>query len=590
MKKEKTKKKVAEKAKVRKEKTRKSSIRFKIMLPSCLLVTIICVLLGAMSYRSIKDGMVGMGVEGARMAAQIATDVIDPDILSTLTPGCENSAEYRLQLAKMRAEKDKYGIAFLYTLYTDGSQVYYGVDTDESEQQAEYGKPFEKSYEEMKDAFEGQEITQDYIQSDAYGDVITIFRPIKNSKGEIIAVMGSDYDAKPVLERLSATTWQVILVAVICEIISIILLSLVVGRICRGLGQVNSKIYDLVHSEGDLTQKLDIRSGDELELIAGNVNKLLEHIRGIMLNIASNSRQLNQSSRVVAGNLSDAEMNITDVSATMEEMSAAMEETSASLNQVNESVGQIYEAVESISENAGNGRDTSNEVMEKALAIYKTAVEDQSEANRQAQEMAQEVNDKIEKSRAVEQINTLTANIINITDQTNLLALNASIEAARAGEAGRGFAVVAGEIGNLATESAQTAAQIQKVSADVIVAVNELADKAGMMLTFMNETAMGGYEKLLETSESYRKDVAGMNSMMENFAQESEAVKGSIDNIRELVSAVSSAVEESAKGVVNVTEMSVNLTTSVGDVGKEANSNMDIASQLTSEVNKFKLQ
>ena len=111
-----------------------------------------------------------------------------------------------------------------------------------------------------------------------------------------------------------------------------------------------------------------------------------------------------------------------------------------------------------------------------------------------------------------------------------------------------------------------------------------------MMLTFMNETAMGGYEKLLETSESYRKDVAGMNSMMENFAQESEAVKGSIDNIRELVSAVSSAVEESAKGVVNVTELSVNLTTCVGDVGKEANSNMDIASQLTSEVNKFKLQ
>ena len=49
-------------------------------------------------------------------------------------------------------------------------------------------------------------------------------------------------------------------------------------------------------------------------------------------------------------------------------------------------------------------------------------------------------------------------------------------------------------------------------------------------------------------------------------------------------------MEESAKGVVNVTEMSVNLTTSVGDVGKEANSNMDIASQLTSEVNKFKLQ
>ena len=36
--------------------------------------------------------------------------------------------------------------------------------------------------------------------------------------------------------------------------------------------QVNAKIYDLVHNEGDLTQKLDVRSGDALELIAGNVN------------------------------------------------------------------------------------------------------------------------------------------------------------------------------------------------------------------------------------------------------------------------------------------------------------------------------
>ena len=81
-----------------------------------------------------------------------------------------------------------------------------------------------------------------------------------------------------------------------------------------------------------------------------------------------------------------------------------------------------------------------------------------------------------------------------------------------------------------------------------------------------------------------------MNDRMQQFAKESVEVKSSIDKIRELTSAVSVAVEESAKGVANVTEMSVNLTTSVGDVGREANSNMDIAGQLTSEVNKFKLE
>ena len=75
--------------------------------------------------------------------------------------------------------------------------------------------------------------------------------------------------------------------------------------------------------------------------------------------------------------------------------------------------------------------------------------------------MEQSVKRKIEKSKAVEEINILTDNILSITSQTNLLALNANIEAARAGEAGKGFAVVAGEIGKLAMDSAQAANQIR---------------------------------------------------------------------------------------------------------------------------------
>lgn len=57
------------------------------------------------------------------------------------------------------------------------------------------------------------------------------------------------------------------------------------GRITKGLRIVDQKIYDLVHSNGDLTQKLEITSGDEMEMIADNLNSLLEHIRGIMLSI-----------------------------------------------------------------------------------------------------------------------------------------------------------------------------------------------------------------------------------------------------------------------------------------------------------------
>lgn len=353
---------------------------------------------------------------------------------------------------------------------------------------------------------------------------------------------------------------------------------------------VDRKIYDLVHNEGDLTQKLEIRTGDEMELIADNVNALLEYIRRIMLNIAGNSVQLNSSSQAVVQNLSNAEVNITDVSATMEEMSAAMEETNASLNQINESISEVYRAIEAISESADEGRASSDETMKKAAQIYAEAEAEQRRAKSLAQDMENAVNEKIEKSKAVEEISALTANIISITEQTNLLALNASIEAARAGEAGKGFAVVADEIGKLATDSAGAAAQIQKVSAQVIGAVNELAQRAEEMLHFLDETAMNGYEKLLETSDNYRNDVGNMNEMMQGFANESEQLKQNIDRIKEAIAAVNIAVEESAKGVTNVTEMSVDLTASVGDIGNEANSNMNIANQLNLEVNKFKLE
>ena len=573
-----------------KEKSGKASIKIKILLPASLIILFVCVAMGISSYRSINAGMVAMGVEEAQMAAKIAVRAVDGDMLDKITPGGEDTDEYQTVLSALREVQEEYGIAYLYTLYTDGSQVYYSVDTDQSELQANIGDVFETSYETLAGTFAGENYVQDYIDSTADGDLVSVYVPIRNSAGEIVGILGSDYDASNVVARLSATMRQVIVMAVIYLVVALVILSIVIDQITRGLKTVNQKIYDLVHSEGDLTQKLDIHTGDEMELIANNVNKLLEHIRSIMLNIAGNSVQLNNSSKAVVKNLSSAEVNITDVSATMEEMSAAMEETSASLNQINGAIGKVYEAIDHISDNANDGRESSSEIMGKAEEIYEKAVEEQKQAKALANDMAEAVNEKIEKSKAVEEIGLLTANIINITHQTNLLALNASIEAARAGEAGKGFAVVADEIGKLATNSAETAAQIQRVSTDVVGAVNELAQKAEAMLTFLDETAMKGYEKLLETSGSYQDDVGNMSQMMQAFADESSEVKQSIDEIKEAISAVSVAVEESAQGVTNVTEMSVDLTSSVGDIGNEANANMNIADQLNAEVNKFKLE
>lgn len=570
------------------QKSRKMSIYLKILLPSTLIVVLVCLSLSMNAYLQIKGTMIDMAVEEANMAASTAVSVIDGDILMTLEPGCESGDDYQQLLKDLTKMQETCGIKYLFTLYEENGQILYGVDTDKDNRCA-VGEVCETPYEELAPAFQGKDIVSDKIASTQYGDLISAYKPIYNSAGEQVGVLGSDYDASGVLKRLYEVVGRVLFLSAACLILALIVLYVVVKAIMRGLKIVDRMIYDLVHSEGDLTQKLDVHSGDELELIADNVNSLVEHIRSIMLNISKNSVQLTDSSKNVVQNLSGAEVSITDVSATMEEMSAAMEETNASLSQVHEAIMQIYETIESISAQADEGRDSSEIIMNNAMEIRRKAVYDQEEASRMAQQMAASVNEKIEKSRAVEEISTLTDNIINITEQTNLLALNASIEAARAGEAGKGFAVVAGEIGKLASDSAIAAAEIQKVSEEVIKAVNQLASESEAMLTFMDETAMSGYGKLLETSRNYQNDVENMNHMMRNFASRSDQLKVNMDDIKEAVGSVSIAVEETAKGVVNVTEMAVDLSSNVQGIGQEADSNMGIANQLNEEVNKFKI-
>lgn len=568
--------------------TRRLTIRAKILIPSIIIVVLVCGLMGYNSYTRFEKSMVRMGVEEADMAATIVADSLDAKLVYKVTVGSEGTQVYQNLQGDLRKKQKACGIAFLYTLYTDGKKVYYGVDSDEDA--AKVGDEFADSYAELEPVFGGKEYIQDYIDHTEDGDLITVYKPIEDNAGKVVAILGCDYDASSITAELQKAVVQTLQIGGICLILAILILTIIVSRITKGLMQVNAKIYDLVHNEGDLTQKLDVRSGDELELIAGNVNELLAYIRKIMIGISSGSMRLMSSSRKMVDHLSSADESITDVSATMQEMSAAMEETTSSLNQITEAIDEIYSSVERIAGSADAGKVSSQEMESRASGANDAAAEGEKKANIETEKMAASLNEKIAKSKSVEQIEILTSNIIEITEQTNLLALNASIEAARAGEAGRGFAVVADEIGKLAGNSADAAAKIRQVSAEVIQAVDELAEGSLQMIEFVRNSTEEGFGGLVATSENYATDANAMRAMMEQFAQTAEELRSTMDGIRESISAVNIAVEESAKGIAGVSESSVQLTGNVNDIQSEASDNNGIAEDLATEVGKFKLE
>lgn len=574
---------------VTRQKTRKMNIRMKILLPVLIIMLVVSSGMGTLMFLIGESAYTQMGVEQSRMAASIATTMIEGKMIAHVKDGSESSTVYINQLYKLRQIKETCGILYMYTIYEEDGQFYYGIDTDESEGQCMPGDVYDDDLEPVKTALSGEMYVRDYIVSNEYGNLISSYVPIKDDAGNIVAVLGCDYDGTEALRMVSIIQTLSMGCTVAALLISAVVVAIFVNAITKNVVLINTKIYDLVNNEGDLTQKLDIHSGDELELIGNNVNNLLEYIRSIMLNISGNSTNLQDASQEVFNNLKSAEMNITDVSATMEEMSAGMEETAASIVEITTAIGDVYNAIEEINDKAEESATSAYDAMQRANEVYNVAVQSQTQAKEMTEQISSAVEDKIEKSKAVNEIETLTNSILAIASQTNLLSLNASIEAARAGEAGRGFAVVADEIGKLAQESADSASRIRLVSNEVIQAVEELADVSKEMMTFIDETTMSGFKQLQETAHDYKENIQEMSSTMQDFTASCEELKSNMDAIKNNIEAANIAVDESAKGISSVSEISVSLTSSVGDIQNQANGNMDIANLLNAEVNRFKL-
>ena len=332
-----------------------------------------------------------------------------------------------------------------------------------------------------------------------------------------------------------------------------------------------------------------VRMKDETGAMARAVQQMRSKLREMVALI-------DQAGIKMGDNVTDLTVNMSEVndicnnnSATTEELAAAREEAASATDTVNQTIATVKENAESIKALSQSGATLSTEVMERANQL-KTTTEN---AGKRTDEMYAEVKQRTEvamkQAEAVEKINELTHDIMEISSQTNLLALNASIEAARAGEAGKGFAVVATEIGALATQTQNAVGDIDSIIGEVHNAVSGMVDCLQNAMDFLENTVLGDYKGFMEVGEKYSEDAAAFEDGMTKINHSIVTLVDAITDISHSIEEINLTVNESATGVSDIAEKTSEMVRKIEATGTFMQDSEESANNLNQIVSEFDL-
>ena len=362
---------------------------------------------------------------------------------------------------------------------------------------------------------------------------------------------------------------------------------LVIRKLNVATKEIKGIIKGIDDRQGDLTRRITILSNDEVADLGNGINTFMEKLQNIMRLIIINSQKLEAVVGEVQQNLHTSNDSAADLSAVTEELSATMQEIGESASVINQNAEAVLEKVVEIAGKSGEINEYSKGMKESADKLEADARTNMERTNLKVNEILNVLNQAIEDSRSVEQVNGLTNDILNISSQTNLLALNASIEAARAGEAGRGFAVVAEQIRQLADSSRETANHIQQINGIVTNAVHNLSDNADNLVSYMKEAILPEFAAFVEGGAQYRENATYIESVMNEFTEKTDALKNEVDSIADSISSITHAIEEGAKGVNGAAKSTQTLVADMDNINERMNENREIASALQKETDVF---
>ena len=360
-------------------------------------------------------------------------------------------------------------------------------------------------------------------------------------------------------------------------------LKMVIVPLSKTKNEINEIIDGIDRREGDLTRRVTIMENQEVAAVGSGINLFMGKLQDIFKTIIHNSKRMETVVNEVRESVMTSNSSVSDLSALTEELSATMQEMSDNASLINSNTESVAGEVKQIAERTTEINNYTKEMKGHADSMESAARSNMESTGTKVNEILEVLNRAIEDSNSVNQVNSLTDDILNIASQTNLLALNASIEAARAGDAGRGFAVVATEISQLAAASQEAANRIQQINSVVTQAVHNLADNANGLVQYMNESILPEFEEFVTAGSEYKNKATYIENVMNEFESKTDSLKNTMVEIQKSINTIAHAIEEGAKGVSNAADSTQVLVTDMENISNRMDENFEIATDLKKE-------
>ncbi|KHF39455.1 methyl-accepting chemotaxis protein [Halalkalibacter okhensis] len=359
----------------------------------------------------------------------------------------------------------------------------------------------------------------------------------------------------------------------------------IIGSIIKPIR--NLKDTAVTVSQGNLSERIEIKSNDEIGQLGAAFNEMQSNLRTLIQQVdssadqvAASAEELTASAEETSAATSQVASSIQSVASSAETQTTGLDKNSQSLDELSIGVVRIAESstnVAELTQNTTMQAEEGNEALQNTINQMNSIQASVSESNT----MIQSLSDRSK------EISTILDVITGIAEQTNLLALNAAIEAARAGEHGKGFAVVADEVRKLAEQSQDSAKQIFDLIQGIQKDTETSVEKMSLVTSNVNDgmtishEALAKFGEILSSMRAITPQVQEVSATAEQMAAGVQEVNSTANELALIAKGNSATSEEVAAS----TEEQL---ASMEEIASSAKSLTEMAEELKMVISKFR--